>query len=235
MNGMFIAQTSNTVLMLLKLWELWRLVHPWWQRGCFHFQAQWLWYWYCCYHQVFGGEKHCVCSWTCQSSGDFRRCCHVSLVTNGIVTGCGTSTNTSPFISPRTPSAHCIDNPATQFNLSCTPANPYQDLILSYNKEIQELRLTWMEKFILPCQMPSVPIESGCWHQRLPIVMGGWVHCCLVVHVIEMLAKCQQNVQTSKIFQKLCHFATFCLKQTQNLPVKPVLGGEWRTDPPLQM
>ncbi len=54
----------------------------------------------------------------------------------------------------------------------------------------------------------------------------------LVVHVVNMLAKCWQNIQMSKILEKLCHFATFCLKQTQNLPVKPVLGGEPRTDPP---
>ncbi len=30
----------------------------------------------------------------------------------------------------------------------------------------------------------------------------------------------------SKILKKLHCFATFCLTQTQNLPVEPVLGGE---------
>ncbi len=37
------------------------------------------------------------------------------------------------------------------------------------------------------------------------------------------------NVADSR---KLCCFATFCPKQTQNLPVQPVSGGEPRTDHP---
>ncbi len=56
----------------------------------------------------------------------------------------------------------------------------------------------------------------------------------IFVHVIDMWANCRQNVQMSQILQKLCCFATFCPKQTQNLPVEPVLGGESRTDPPSQ-
>ncbi len=54
----------------------------------------------------------------------------------------------------------------------------------------------------------------------------------LVVHVVDMLAKCWWNIQMSKVLKKLCCFATFCPKQTQNLPVEPVSGGEPRTDPP---
>ncbi len=54
----------------------------------------------------------------------------------------------------------------------------------------------------------------------------------LVVHVVDMSAKCWRNIQMLQILKKMCRLATFCPKQTQNLPVKPVMGGEPRSDPP---
>ncbi len=56
----------------------------------------------------------------------------------------------------------------------------------------------------------------------------------VVSNVGKMSAKCKQNARMSNILKKLHHFATFCLTQTQNLPVQPKSGGELQTNPPSQ-
>ncbi len=40
------------------------------------------------------------------------------------------------------------------------------------------------------------------------------IACPLVVHVVDMLAKCWLNVQMLEILKKLCRFGTFCPTQT---------------------
>ncbi len=56
----------------------------------------------------------------------------------------------------------------------------------------------------------------------------------LVIHVVNMLPKCWQNVKMLWIVEKSCNFATFWPTQIQNVPIKPVLFWDPWTDLSLQ-
>ncbi len=108
-------------------------------------------------------------------------------------------------------------------DLASRPLDPDTILLISKNS-VSKPKNSKIETFRI-----ASPSSKGMQPRHLNVMKHT-----LVEHVVNMSAKYWQNVQMSMILEKLCCFASFCLKQTQNLHVKPVSGGEPRADPSSQ-